>query len=215
MISREIARTLLKEKAVFLRPHDPFTWTSGIKSPVYCDNRLLISTVTPREMIVDAFCEEIKKLNIDIISGTATAGIPWAAFVAQKLLKDAGRSLGRKASFLVNLFNPELLIIGGGIEIGGAIFMDAVRDTIKLSSIPEATEKLRIIPSQLGENGIALGAVALVAQNYFISVSPWNLVIASIAMPHSPLISTRPGRRFVRIPNVRKKDRFEINSDRG
>ncbi len=85
MISREIARTLLKEKAVFLRPHEPFTWTSGIKSPVYCDNRLLISTVTPRELIVDAFCEEIKKLNVDVISGTATAGIPWAAFVAQKL----------------------------------------------------------------------------------------------------------------------------------
>ncbi len=85
MIDREIARTLLKEKAVFLRPHDPFTWTSGIKSPVYCDNRLLISTVAPREMIVDAFCAEIKKLNVDIISGTATAGIPWAAFVAQKM----------------------------------------------------------------------------------------------------------------------------------
>lgn len=85
MISQEIARTLLKEKAVFLRPHEPFTWTSGIKSPVYCDNRLLISTVLPREMIVDAFCAEIKKLNVDVIAGTATAGIPWAAFVAQKL----------------------------------------------------------------------------------------------------------------------------------
>ena len=85
MIDREIARTLLREKAVFLRPHDPFTWTSGIKSPVYCDNRLLISTVAPREMIVDAFCTEIKKFNVDIISGTATAGIPWAAFVAQRL----------------------------------------------------------------------------------------------------------------------------------
>lgn len=85
MISRDIARTLLAEKAVFLRPHDPFTWTSGIKSPVYCDNRLLISTVSPRERIVDAFCEEITKLNVDVIAGTATAGIPWAAFVAQKL----------------------------------------------------------------------------------------------------------------------------------
>lgn len=85
MISQEIARTLLKEKAVFLRPHDPFTWTSGIKSPVYCDNRLLISTVSPRDMIVEAFCAEIKKLKVDVITGTATAGIPWAAFVAQKL----------------------------------------------------------------------------------------------------------------------------------
>jgi orotate phosphoribosyltransferase len=85
MISHDISRTLLQEKAVFLRPHDPFTWTSGIKSPVYCDNRLLISTVTPREKIVEAFCQEIKKLNVDTITGTATAGIPWASFVAQKL----------------------------------------------------------------------------------------------------------------------------------
>lgn len=102
MIDREIARTLLKEKAVFLSPSDPFTWTSGIKSPVYCDNRLLISTVIPREMIVDAFCEEIKKLEVDIISGTATAGIPWAAFVAQKLnlpmvyVRSASKDHGRQ-----------------------------------------------------------------------------------------------------------------------
>lgn len=85
MISRDIARTLLQERAVFLRPEEPFTWASGILSPVYCDNRLLISTVQPREMIVDAFCEEISRLKPDIITGTATAGIPWAAFVAQKL----------------------------------------------------------------------------------------------------------------------------------
>jgi len=54
--------------------------------------------------------------------------------------------------------------------VGGAVLLDAVRETIKKSSIPEGTDKLRIIPSQLGENGVALGAAALVAQNYFISV---------------------------------------------
>ena len=89
---------------------------------------------------------------------------------AMDLLKDAGKRLGRKASFLVNLFNPEILIIGGGIEIAGSIFLDSLRDTIRQASIPEATEKLRIVPSQLGENGVPLGAAALVAQNYFISV---------------------------------------------
>lgn len=85
MIAQDIARILLKEKAVFLRPQDPFTWTSGIRSPVYCDNRLLISTVEPRNQIVRAFCEEIEKLDVDLIAGTATAGIPWASFVAQEL----------------------------------------------------------------------------------------------------------------------------------
>lgn len=90
--------------------------------------------------------------------------------IALKLLKQAGMRLGRKAAFLVNLFNPEILIIGGGIEMGGAYILDAVRETVKKASVIEATEKLRIIPSQLGENGVALGAAALVAQNYFISV---------------------------------------------
>lgn len=81
----EIAQILLKEKAVFLRPEDPFTWTSGIKSPIYCDNRLLISTVESREKIVKAFADKIRPLNVKSIAGTATAGIPWAAWIAMEL----------------------------------------------------------------------------------------------------------------------------------
>ena len=80
-----VAKILLKEKAVFLRPEDPFTWTSGIKSPVYCDNRLLISTVESRDTIIKAFTSAIRKLNVDIVAGTATAGIPWAAWIAFEL----------------------------------------------------------------------------------------------------------------------------------
>lgn len=89
---------------------------------------------------------------------------------ARELLVDAGRRLGRKAAVLANLVNPEILIVGGGIEMSGPIFMDSVRETVKSLAVPEASENLRIIPSQLGENGVALGAAALVAQNYFISV---------------------------------------------
>ena len=80
-----VAQILLKEKAVFLRPEEPFTWTSGIKSPVYCDNRLLISTVESREVIIKAFSEKAKSIGVDVIAGTATAGIPWAAWIAQEL----------------------------------------------------------------------------------------------------------------------------------
>jgi orotate phosphoribosyltransferase len=80
-----VAKILLNEKAVFLRPQEPFTWTSGIKSPVYCDNRLLISTVEPRREIVRAFCKKISALKPSHIAGTATAGIPWAAWIAEEL----------------------------------------------------------------------------------------------------------------------------------
>lgn len=84
-LAKNIARLLLKEKAVFLKPEDPFTWTSGIKSPVYCDNRLLISTVDSRKEIVRAFVKEIETLNVNLIAGTATAGIPWAAWIAMEM----------------------------------------------------------------------------------------------------------------------------------
>lgn len=83
--STEVAKILLDEKAVFLRPDEPFTWTSGIKSPVYCDNRLLISSVKAREQIIRAFCQKVRELDVNLIAGTATAGIPWGAWIAHEL----------------------------------------------------------------------------------------------------------------------------------
>ncbi len=120
----------------------------------------------PNSKIYELVKGDTKKITILTVVKAAETGDAFAA----SLLKDAGARLGKKAAFLVNLFNPEMLIIGGGIEIGGAPLLDAVRDSVKQMSIPEATEKLRIIPSQLGENGVPLGGAALVAQNYFISV---------------------------------------------
>lgn len=83
--AQTVANILLSEKAVFLRPEEPFTWTSGIKSPVYCDNRLLISTVNSRKTIIKAFAELASQYQVDLIAGTATAGIPWAAWIANEL----------------------------------------------------------------------------------------------------------------------------------
>lgn len=109
---------------------------------------------------------DIKKISILTVVKAAEQGDAFAS----KILREAGIRLGRKAAFLVNLFNPEIIIVGGGLEAAGAIFMDGVREAVKKSAIPEATDKLRIIPSSLGENGVPLGAAAFVAQNYFISV---------------------------------------------
>lgn len=82
-----IAKNLLEAEAVFLRPNDPFTWASGIKSPIYCDNRLILSYPDKRTAVVDGFVELIKKEypDVEVIMGTATAGIPWAAMVADKM----------------------------------------------------------------------------------------------------------------------------------
>jgi len=80
----EIAKALLKTEAVKISTNPAFTWTSGMKSPIYCDNRLLISFPDQRKLIIEGFKNIIKKqqLEFDVIAGTATAAIPWAAFLA-------------------------------------------------------------------------------------------------------------------------------------
>jgi orotate phosphoribosyltransferase len=82
-----IAALLLKAKAVTLRVNPPYTWTSGIKAPIYTDNRIMMSYVKERNTIVDAFITLIKnkKIRCDGIAATATAGIPWGAWIADKL----------------------------------------------------------------------------------------------------------------------------------
>lgn len=86
---QQVSQILLEAKAVHLqaKKENYYTWTSGIRSPIYCDNRKLISLPQQRELIINSFCEHIQqsKQDIDLIAGTATAGIPWAAWIAQKL----------------------------------------------------------------------------------------------------------------------------------
>ena len=85
----EVAELLLKAGAVILRPQKPFKFSSDILSPIYCDNRLLLSRVNDRKKLVDFYVKKIKdeKLDPDVIAGIATASIPWAAIVAEKLNK--------------------------------------------------------------------------------------------------------------------------------
>lgn len=86
-LQEKVASGLLQIGAVALRPHEPFTWTSGLKSPIYCDNRLTMSHPEVRELIAEGFAAYIRAhyLDVNLIAGTATAGIPHAAWVAQKL----------------------------------------------------------------------------------------------------------------------------------
>lgn len=120
----------------------------------------------PKSKIYQLADNDAKKINMFTVVKAGEAGDA----LAGRILKDAGSRLGRKAAFLINLFNPEIVVVGGGVDGAGALFLDALRETVKRISIPEATDKLRIVPSALGENGVPLGAAALVAQNYFISV---------------------------------------------
>ena len=78
-----IAKDLLKIKAVFFRPDEPFTWASGIKSPVYCDNRLTLTSVEVRNDVENSLAKVIKEnySGVEVLMGTSTAGIAHAAIV--------------------------------------------------------------------------------------------------------------------------------------
>lgn len=87
IMKKEIARELLKIKAVFLRPEEPFTWASGIKSPIYCDNRLILSYPEVRKKVEEAIAATVKERfgAAEALMGTATAGIAHAAIAAHLL----------------------------------------------------------------------------------------------------------------------------------
>lgn len=87
--------------------------------------------------------------------------------LALKVVDQCGRDLGRKIAFLANLLNPEIVVIGGGIEECGTPVLDAVKQAVKEWGLEETTAELKVIPSAFGENAVALGVVGIVAREVF------------------------------------------------
>ncbi|MBI2575411.1 orotate phosphoribosyltransferase [Candidatus Woesearchaeota archaeon] len=85
----KVAELLLKSGAIMLRPQQPYRFVSGLLSPIYCDNRLLLSKPAERKLLTNYYVRKIRKekIEMDVIAGIATASIPWAALVAEKLKK--------------------------------------------------------------------------------------------------------------------------------
>ncbi|MDE6391855.1 MAG: orotate phosphoribosyltransferase [Muribaculaceae bacterium] len=86
-MEKEIAKALLGIKAVFLSPDSPFTWASGIKSPIYCDNRLILTSPEARDLVEKSIAEKVKEYypEAEVLMGTSTAGIAHAAIAAHIL----------------------------------------------------------------------------------------------------------------------------------
>ena len=129
-LSREIAKDLLDIKAVFLQPTDPFTWASGIKSPIYTDNRITISYPEVRRRIAQGFADRIRAEfpDVEVIAGAATGGVPHAAWVAEILdlpmvyirskAKDHGA--GNQVEGRITK-NQKMVIIEDLISTGGSV----------------------------------------------------------------------------------------------
>lgn len=101
IMSSAIARILLEKQAVTLNVTEPYTYASGIRSPIYCDNRRLIFFPPERKMIWQAFCQQVAPFQPDVIAGTATGAIAWASWVAEELgkplvyIRKASKGYGR------------------------------------------------------------------------------------------------------------------------
>ncbi|MFM1650595.1 orotate phosphoribosyltransferase [Brevibacillus sp. B_LB10_24] len=128
-LAKQIASSLLQIGAVHLRPDQPFTWTSGIKSPIYCDNRVTMSYPAVRKQIADAFVRVIRERfpGAEVIAGTATAGIPHAAWVAERLelpmiyVRDKAKGHGRQNQIEGVLRpNQQVVVIEDLISTGGS-----------------------------------------------------------------------------------------------
>lgn len=130
MIEKVIAKDLLKIKAVFFRPDEPFTWASGIKSPVYCDNRLTLTAPEVRNDVENALAEVVKANypDAEVLMGTSTAGIAHAAITAHILgmpmgyVRSGAKDHGRKNQIEGKLEKGQkVVVIEDLISTGGSV----------------------------------------------------------------------------------------------
>lgn len=134
-----IAKDLLKIKAVFLSPDEPFTWASGIKSPIYCDNRLTLTAPEVRTDVEKALAEVVKTHypEAEVLMGTSTAGIAHAAITAHLLdmpmgyVRSGAKDHGRQNQIEGKLEKGDkVVVIEDLISTGGSVIevVDALRD---------------------------------------------------------------------------------------
>lgn len=84
---KSISKILLEKEAVRLKTDEPFTYVSGIRSPIYCDSRVLIYYPEERTTIVNAYVDKLKNMDFDVVAGVATGAISWGAWIADRLGK--------------------------------------------------------------------------------------------------------------------------------
>ena len=130
----QVARGLLSIGAVFLRPQEPFTWASGIKSPIYCDNRLILTAPEVRTLVENAIADTVKREfpEAEVLMGTATAGIAHAAIAAHLLgmpmgyVRSGSKDHGRRNQIEGRLEKGQkVVVIEDLISTGGSV-LDAV-----------------------------------------------------------------------------------------
>ncbi len=138
-MEKKVAKALLEIQAVFLRPDEPFTWASGIKSPIYCDNRLILTSPEQRNVVEQAIADTVKREypDAEVLMGTSTAGIAHAAIAAHLLgmpmgyVRGSAKDHGRQNRIEGRLkAGQKVVVIEDLISTGGSVIdvVDALRE---------------------------------------------------------------------------------------
>ena len=139
-MEKQIAGALLSIGAVFLRPEEPFTWASGIKSPIYCDNRLTLTAPEVRDQVENGLMETIRREypDVEVLMGTSTAGIAHAAIVAHMMhlpmgyVRGGNKDHGRQNRIEGKLEKGQkVVVVEDLISTGGSVIevVDALRES--------------------------------------------------------------------------------------
>lgn len=166
-MKQEIANELLSIQAVFLRPDQPFTWASGIKSPIYCDNRLTLTAPEVRTLVEESLVKNIKEYfpTCEVVMGTSTAGIAHAAIVGHLMnipmgyVRGSAKDHGRTNQIEGKLIpGQKVVVIEDLISTAGSsvdtvnILRDAGADVLGIASI--FTYNMKKATDRLKENNV-------------------------------------------------------------
>ena len=138
-LSKQIAKDLLSIRAVFFRPEEPFTWASGIKSPVYCDNRLTLTAPSVRTDVENGLAQVIRENypDVEVLMGTSTAGIAHAAITAHLMglpmgyVRSGAKDHGRQNQIEGKLEKGQkVVVVEDLISTGGSVLevVDVLRE---------------------------------------------------------------------------------------
>lgn len=200
MIKQDVAEALLSINAVSLSPNEPFTWASGIKSPIYCDNRLIVSYPEVRKFISKNLIKLIQEQfpEVEVIAGTATAGIPHASWVSAVLekpmvyVRSSPKKHGR-GNMIEGIIHPgqKVVIVEDLISTGGSsitcahALREAGADVIGVAAI--FSYELPIAEENFGKEGIRYATLSnypalletalakdIITEEERIALTEWN-----------------------------------------
>jgi len=151
------------EKFTYWQKDPTYLKPWGVDLGITNEAKKILTKEKSSSKILDLAGGNVDDINIDMVIEAAKGDDK----IALELLENAGQHLGVRIAYLINLFNPEVVVIGGGVEKAGELFLGPIRQAVRALAFEEPANTVKIIPSRLGDSAVALGAAALVLREIF------------------------------------------------